>query len=82
MREQQITVNSTWLGYVCCSFKYYIESGGSLEPFNTVDMQAVIKADGWSCGGTFTSFYLRDVCPQADRIRKAGPVVAAGETER
>ena len=28
-------------------------------------------------GGTFTSFYLRNYCPKADRICKAGPVVAA-----
>ena len=46
----------------------------SLQLFNKVDMQA----DRWSNGGTFTSFYLRDLCPQADCIRKTGPVVAAG----
>ena len=30
-------------------------------------------------GGTFMSFYLRDLCPQADHIGKTGPVVAAEE---
>ena len=51
----------------------------SLQLFNKVDLQAVIKADRLSGGGTFTSFYLRDLCPQADSIQKTGPVVAAGE---
>ena len=37
------------------------------------------SAGRWSSGGTFTSFYLQDICPQANSIRKAGPVVAAGE---
>ena len=27
-----------------------------------------MKAGRWSSGGTFTSFYLRDLCPQADSI--------------
>ena len=44
--------------------------------FNKKDMQTVMKAGTWSSGGTFTSFYLRDLCPQADHIRQAGPVVA------
>ena len=51
----------------------------SLQFFNKVDLQAVMKPGRWSSGGTFTSFYLRDLCPQADSIRKTGPVVAAGE---
>ena len=38
-----------------------------------------MKARRWSSGGTLTSFYLRDLCLQADSIRKTGPVVAAGE---
>ena len=46
---------------------------------NKVDVQAVMKARRWSSGGTFTSFYLQDLCPQADSIRKTGSVVAAGE---
>ena len=29
-----------------------------------------MKAGRWSSGGTFTSFYLRDLCPQADSIRR------------
>ena len=39
----------------------------SLPLFNKVDLQAVM------------SFYLRDLCPQADSIWKTGPVIAAGE---
>ena len=50
----------------------------SLQLFNRVDLQAVIKAGRWSSGGTFTSFYLRDLCPQADSIRETGSVLAAG----
>ena len=51
----------------------------SVQLFNKVDLQAVMKAGGWSSGGTFTSFYLSDLCPQADSIEKTGPVVPAGE---
>ena len=52
----------------------------SLQLFNKVDLQAVMNAGRWSSGGTFTSFNLRDLCPQADSItRKTGPLVAAGE---
>ena len=50
-----------------------------LQLFNKVDLQAVMKSGKWSSRGTFTSFYFRDLCPQADSIRKTGPVVAAGE---
>ena len=50
----------------------------SLQLFNKVDLQTVIKAGRWSNGGTFTSFYLRDLCWQADSLRKTGPLVAAG----
>ena len=39
----------------------------SLQLFNKVDLQAVIKARRCSSGGTFTSFYLRDLHPQEDR---------------
>ena len=44
-------------------------------------LKTVMKAGRWSNGATFTSFYLRDLCPQADHIpvRKTGPVVVAGE---
>ena len=45
----------------------------SLQLFNKVDLQAVMKAERWSSGGTFTSFYLRDLCPQADSLRRTGP---------
>ena len=38
----------------------------SLQLFNKVDLHSVMKARRWSIGGTFTSFYLRDLCPQAD----------------
>ena len=51
----------------------------SLQLFKKVDLQAVIKEGRWSSGGTFTFFYLRDLCPQADSIRKTGLVVDAGE---
>ena len=51
----------------------------SLQLFNNVDLQAFMKAGRWSSGGTFTSFYLRDLCPQAESIWKTGPVIAAGE---
>ena len=51
----------------------------SLQLFKKVDVQAVMKAKRWSSGGTFTYFYLRDLCPQPDSIWKTGPVVAAGE---
>ena len=45
----------------------------SLQLFNKVDLQAVMKAGRWSSGGTFTFFYLMDLCPQADSLRKTGP---------
>ena len=51
----------------------------SLQLFKKVDLQAVMKAGRWSSGGTFTSFYLQDLGPQAGSIRKTGPVLAAGE---
>ena len=47
--------------------------------FQQVDLQAVMKARRWSSGGTFTSFYLRDLCRQANSIRKTGMVIAVGE---
>ena len=40
------------------------------------DLQTVIKAGRWSSGGTFICSYLRDLCPQADRMWKT--VVDAG----
>ena len=43
---------------------------------------SVMKAGRWSSGGTFTSFYLRDLCPQADSLQRAGPTVAAGDIVR
>ena len=39
----------------------------SLQLFNKVDLHYVIKAGRTFSGGTFTSFYLRDPCPQAYR---------------
>ena len=42
-----------------------------LQLFNKVDLQAVMKAGRWSSVGTFISSYL---CPQADSLRKTGPV--------
>ena len=54
----------------------------SLQLFNKVDLHSVMKAGRWSSGGTFTSFYLRDFCPQAESLRRAGPIVAAGDIVR
>ena len=56
----------------------------SLKLFKKVDLQAVLKAGRWSSGGTFTSFnmYLRDLSPQADSMRKTGPVLAAARRDR
>ena len=54
----------------------------SLQLFNKVDLHAVLKAGRWSSGGTFTSFYLRDLCPQADSLQRAAPIVAAGDIVR
>ena len=42
----------------------------SLQLFNKVDLRSVMKAGRWSSGGTFTSFYLRDLCPQADSLQR------------
>ena len=58
-------------GGPCCGYFFIF--------FKKVDLQAVMKAGRWSSGCTFTSFYLRDLCPQADSIRKTVPVLAAGE---
>ena len=54
----------------------------SLQLFNKVDLHSVMKAGRWSSGGTFTSFYLRGLCPQADSLQRAGPIVAAGDIIR
>ena len=54
----------------------------SLQLFNKVDLHSVMKAGRWSSGGTFTSFYLRDLCPQAESLQRAGPIVAAGDLVR
>ena len=51
----------------------------SLQLFNKPDLHSVMKAGRWSSGGTFTSFYLRDLCPQAEGLQRAGPIVAAGD---
>ena len=51
----------------------------SLQLFNKVDPQTVMKAGRWSSEGTFTSFYLRDLCPQADSLRQTGPLVSQHE---
>ena len=54
----------------------------SLQLFNKVDLHSVMKAGRWSSGGTFTSFYFRDLCPQAESLQRAGPIVAAGDIVR
>ena len=46
----------------------------SLQLFNKVDLHSFMKAGRWSSGGTFTSFYLRDLCPQADSLQRARPI--------
>ena len=51
----------------------------SLQLFNKADLHSVMKSGRWSSGGTFTSFYLRDLCPQAESLQRAGPIVAAGD---
>ena len=51
----------------------------SLQLSNKADLHSVMKARRWSSGGTFTSFYLRDLCPQAESLQRAGPIVAAGD---
>ena len=50
----------------------------SLQLSNKVDLHSVMKASG----GTFTSFYLRDLCIQADSLQRVGPIVAAGDIVR
>ena len=54
----------------------------SLQLFNKVDLHSVMNAGRWSSGGTFTYFYLRDLCPQADSLQGAGPIVAVGDIIR
>ena len=54
----------------------------SLQLFNKVDLHSVMKAGRWPSGGAFTSFYLRDLCPQAESLQRAGPIVAAGDIVR
>ena len=54
----------------------------SLQLFNKVDLHSVMKAGRWSSGGTFTSFDLRDLCPQTDSLQRAGPIVPAGDVVR
>ena len=54
----------------------------SLQLFNKVDLHSVMKAGRWSSGDTFTFFYLRDLCPQADSLQRAGPIVAVGDIIR
>ena len=54
----------------------------SLQLFNKVDLHSVMKAGRWSSDGNFTSFYLRDLCPQADSLQRAGPIVAAEDIVR
>ena len=58
-------------GGPCCGYLFIL--------FKKVDLQALMKAGRWFNGCTFTSFYLRDLCPQADSILKTGLVLAAGE---
>ena len=50
-----------------------------LQLSNKVDLHFVMKARRRFSGGTFTSFYLRDLWPQADSLQR---VVAAGDIIR
>jgi hypothetical protein len=50
----------------------------SLRLFNSTPLQQVLEAGRWKSGGTFTQFYLRDLVPQAESIKSAGSVGAAG----
>ena len=54
----------------------------SLQLFNKVDLHSVMKARRWSSGGTFTSFCLRDLCPQAGSLQRVGPIVVSGDIIR
>ena len=54
----------------------------SLQLFNKVDLHSVMKAGRWSSGGTFASFHLRDLCPQAKSLQREGPIVGAGDIVR
>ena len=45
----------------------------SLQLFNKVDLHSVMKAGRWSSGGTFTSFYLRDLCLKLTAYREQDP---------
>ena len=47
----------------------------SLQLFNKVYLQTMMKAGRWSSRGTFTSFNFRDLFSQADNLRKAGALV-------
>jgi hypothetical protein len=51
----------------------------SLQLFHNTPLKRVIEAGRWHNGGTFSSFYLRDLAPQTSSIRSAGAVVAAGQ---
>ena len=47
--------------------------------FSRVDLQAVMKTGRLISKETITSFYLRELCPQADALHKVGPMVASGK---
>ena len=42
-----------------------------------VSLDQVLQACYWKSHGTFTNFYLKDVCWENDQIFKLGPIVAA-----
>ena len=48
----------------------------SIQLFTRGDSQDVMKAIRWMSRGTFTSFHLRNLCPQTDVLNKLGSVVA------
>jgi hypothetical protein len=51
----------------------------SLRLFSRTPLTHIIEAGRWHSGGSFTKFYLRDLVSQANSIKAAGSVVAAGQ---
>jgi hypothetical protein len=45
--------------------------------FNSASISEVLSAGFWRCQDSFTSFYLRSMSAQADRLFSCGPIVAA-----
>ena len=89
-KELSASTISRWIRFSCCHSEQQELSGSVkahevravatlLQLSNKVDLHFVMKARRWFSGGTFTSFCLRDLCPQADSLQR---VVAAGDIIR